>query len=151
MPTRSESALPTWTVWHKQTPQSATSCGCHILCFLLDTLHLYTNMDPKCVSLSTKFGMSRLIGVCNRIGLRYSHSTHYAPRLIERTDNRHRTHETYLKYQSSLVNWCVVWMFCVCNAIWYGVHNECFAYAMQYDMVCIMSVLCMQCNMIWCA
>ena len=73
--------------WHIVTPlaqedctkDSFVTCGSHILCFLLYALHLYTNMDPKCVSLSTTFGMSRLIGVCNGIGLRYSHAAHYAP------------------------------------------------------------------------
>ena len=55
----------------------------------------------------------------------------------KRTDNmKPYARVTHLKAQLSLVNWCAIWMFCVYNAICYGVNNECSR---------------VQCNMLWCA
>ena len=55
--------------------------GSHILCCLLYTLHLCTNMDPKCASTSTKSGMSCSVDICNRIGLQHSHAARYVPQI----------------------------------------------------------------------
>ena len=60
------------------------------LCCLLYTLHLCTHTDPRCVSTSTKFGMSRSIGVCDRVASRYSQPAHRAPRVCP-LDGRHET------------------------------------------------------------
>ena len=47
-------------------------CGSHILCCVLNTLHLCTNMEPRCASTSITFGTSRSMCVCDTGASRYS-------------------------------------------------------------------------------
>ena len=47
-------------------------------------------------------------------------------KLIEITDDmKPYAQVTYIKARSCLVNWCAILMFRACNAIWFGVQNEC--------------------------
>ena len=76
-------------------------------------------------------------------------------RCIKRTDNmKPYAQATWLKAQLSLVNWCAIWMFHVCNTICFGMHNKClyvpcdipwyaqqmFVCTMWYTLVCTTNV-----------
>ena len=122
-------------------------CGSHILCCLLYTFHLCTNMDPRCASTSTKFGMSRFVGICDRSGLRYSQPAPSAPILCP-LDGRHEilcTNDQHqlacILYTSNSILPCQYTLLCnmnvcPCHVICFGVQNEC---------------LYLLCNMRWCA
>ena len=101
-------------------------CGSHILCSVHCTITSPTNADPKCASRSAKLVSTDSTYGSIRGSSRYSQPVRYAPQ-TSRKNGRNETLRTSDMHQSSLV-------FCnlvcnmdvrVCNAICFGVQNEC--------------------------
>ena len=84
-------------------------CGSHILYSVFCTMMLHTNADSKCASCSANCISIDSVCDCNRGSLRYSRSARYARQTYQKNGQwKPYAQVTYLKSESSLVNWYVI-------------------------------------------